>query len=311
MKTVSSNPLPAPRNASAQWSLQDVSSPPLHLHLSSRLLYGEWCTCNRTTGKSRSTAFSANETILSSLFSPQHRQLCLFLGVSLPRVAGHSRAVLPLFAKHTNTHTYTEECCGFFFFFSSRANPEPGPGLPLRCSLAHKHKTAFIILPVAAQGLASKSYWFLSSLSPLHKGRAFCKLLARFRPTKGTFIEPSPPPPTALSLYPPAIWFCSNLITRLEKGGEEKRRGNKKAPQMACSFSAVNGFIWAAFIHVAIQRRFSRFAKKRTWQNYWFGGFLTRLTRGTLRKKSLLSLSLSFFPLSLSLHLTLSLGRTP
>lgn len=64
---------------------------------------------------------------------------------------------------------------------------------------------------------------------------------------------------------------------------------------MACSFSAVNGFIWAAFIHVAIQRRFSRSTKKRTWQNYWFGGFLTRLTRGTLRKKSLPSLSRPFF----------------
>lgn len=243
------------------------------------------------------------QAILSSLFSPQHWQLCLLLWVPLPRVAGHRRPVLPLFAKHTNTHIHREECC--FFFFSSQANPEPGPGLPLRCSLAHKHKTAFIILPVAAQGLASKSYWFLSSLSPLHKGRAFCKLLARFRPTKGTFIEPSTPP--LLSLYPPAIWFCSNLITRLEKGGEEKRRGNKKAPQMACSFSAVNGFIWAAFIHVAIQRRFTRSAKKRTWQNYWFGGFLTRLTQGTLRKKSLPSLSLSF----LSLQRTLPLGRTP
>lgn len=72
-----------------------------------------------------------------------------------------------------NTHAsaYTEESVvGFFFYslslslllllllLSSRANPEPGPGLPLRCSLAHKHKTAFIILPVAAQGLASKSY---------------------------------------------------------------------------------------------------------------------------------------------------------
>lgn len=32
---------------------------------------------------------------------------------------------------------------------------------------------------------------------------------------------------------------------------------------MACSFSAVNGFIRAAFIHVAIQRCFSRAAKKK------------------------------------------------
>lgn len=73
-----------------------------------------------------------------------------------------SRPVLPLFAKHTYTHMHRGVCCFFsiFFlsFFSSRSNPEPGPGLPLRCSLAHKHKTAFIILPVAAQGLASKSY---------------------------------------------------------------------------------------------------------------------------------------------------------
>ena len=192
------------------------------------------------------------------------------------------------------------ECCFFslfFFFFlsffSSGANPEPGPGLPLRCSLAHKHKTAFIILPVAAQGLASKSYWFLSSFSPLYKGRAFCKLLTRFRPTKGTFIETSLPP--LRSLYPPAIWFCSNLITRLEKGGEEKRRGNKKAPQMARSFSAVNGFIRAAFIHAAIQRCFSRTAEKRTWQNYWFGCWFTELRRGTLHKKSLPSLFSSLF----------------
>lgn len=157
-------------------------------------------TCSTITGKRRWAAFSVGETILSSLFSRRHQQLCLFLGVSLPRLAGYNRPVLPLFAKHTHTykHIHRGECCRVFFFLllllSSRANPEPGPGLPLRCSLAHKHKTAFIILPVAAQGLASKSYWFLSFLSPLYKGRAFCKLLARFRPTKGTFIETSLPP---------------------------------------------------------------------------------------------------------------------
>lgn len=179
---------------------------------SSRLLYGGVAPliapltgpiCNRTAGKRESAGFSVGETISSSLFSPQHQQLCLFLGVSLPRVAKHSRPVLPVFAKHTHSHTQRRVLWVFFvflgFFSSSRANPEPGPSLPLRCSLAHKHKTAFIILPVAAQGLASKSYWFLSSLSPLYKRRAFCKLLARFRPTKGTFIETSLPP-TALSV---------------------------------------------------------------------------------------------------------------
>lgn len=81
---------------------------------------------------------------------------------------------------------------------------------------------------------------------------------------------------------------------------------------MACSFSTVNGFIWAAFIHVAIQRRFSRSSKRRTWQNYWFGGFLTRLTWGTLIEKSLpsLSLSLSSAFLVFAPH-TLALGCTP
>lgn len=158
------------------------------------------CICSRTTGKRESKVLLAAKDDLL-LFSPQHPQLCLFL-----RVSAKSSLVWLLFTKHTNSHTYWESlffpsfwfCFVFFFFSSSRANPEPGPGLPLRCSLAHKHKAAFIILPVAAQGLASKSYWFLSSFSPLHKGRAFCKLLARFRPTKGTFIEPSLP--TALLL---------------------------------------------------------------------------------------------------------------
>lgn len=167
------------------------------------------CTCDRTPGKRR---WSTTRSHWSHSFIPLLSSASTTLPVPQSVSAKSSRAQQSCFAALCQTHKHTRmhrgECCRVSFFFlpfffsSSRANPEPGPGLPLRCSLAHKHKTAFIILPVAAQGLASKSYWFLSSLSPLHKGRAFCKLLARFRPTKGTFIEPSSPllPPTALPL---------------------------------------------------------------------------------------------------------------
>lgn len=95
-----------------------------------------------------------------SIVSPQPPPPRLSLRVPLPRLAVLFCRSLP----NTHTRTCTEErVVSFFFFslrsfFSSRSNPEPGPSLPLRCSLAHKHKTAFIILPVAAQGLASKSY---------------------------------------------------------------------------------------------------------------------------------------------------------
>ena len=193
----------------------------------------------------------------------------------------------------------------FFFFFSSRANPEPGPGLPLRCSLAHKHKTAFIILPVAAQGLASKSYWFLSSLSPLHKGRAFCKLLARFRPTKGTFIEPSPPH-CSLSILPPfdfaQIWL-QGLKKERKKREEEIRKPHRWR---------VHSVLWMALYGLPLYMWQSKDAsaaplKKELDKIIGLAAFLHDWHGELWERKA----CLLFLLLSLSLHLALSLGRTP
>lgn len=84
---------------------------------------------------------------------------------------------LALYPKQTHTQGF-QPC-----------NPESGPAFEMLST--PQHKTAFIIFAVTARP-SFKSYWFLFSFSLPHKGRAFCKWLARFRPTKGTFIENPP-----------------------------------------------------------------------------------------------------------------------
>lgn len=129
-------------------------SPPLRLHRASPLVVPAGADGAQLLPR----AHQVRRRRSRSLGSPQHPRRRLILRVSLPRLA-------VLFCQ-THIHAHAQKrvlfLFSFFFFllsfFSSRANPELGPGLPLRCSLAHKHKTAFIILPVAAQGLASKSY---------------------------------------------------------------------------------------------------------------------------------------------------------
>lgn len=196
------------------------------------------------------------------------------------------------------------------FFFSSQANPEPGPGLPLRCSLAHKHKTAFIILPVAAQGLASKSYWFLSSLSLLHKERAFCKLLARFRPTKGTFIEPSPPHPHCSPSILPPFDFAQIWLQGLKKEGKKREEEIRKPHRWR-----VHSVLWMALYGLPLYMWQSKDAspaslKKELDKIIGLAAFLHDWHRELWERKACLLFLCFSFTLLVSKPNTFSLGRT-